>query len=255
MTRTMLRAPHRGASRHPRRKSLLLALALGLGLLIFGAACSEETQDQIRDSAEQGGGEEGGGEEPAPAPEPPPETAPPETAPAPAPAPEGDDEFSDADWVLINALGVIALLVSFGATSMATHRSEKKNAAMTALDRRVRDIGGGGRWLHDQGSMDVLRTTNADEIRITWAGVRGSTIDLEGQIAALRSGIDDVGLDNALAELGVRVAGLRGSLESYVSLRTDPVAPSAALVENATQNVLDRRRQLDAAQQFVTVPR
>jgi hypothetical protein len=255
MTRTMLRAPHRGASRHPRRKSLLLALALGLGLLIFGAACSEETQDQIRDSAEQGGGEEGGGEEPAPAPEPPPETAPPETAPEPAPAPEGDDEFSDEDWVLIIALGVIALLVIIGATSMATHRSEKKNAAMTALDRRVRDIGGGGRWLHDQGSMDVLRTTNADEIRITWAGVRGSTIDLEGQIAALRSGIDDVGLDNALAELGVRVAGLRGSLESYVSLRTDPVAPSAALVENATQNVLDRRRQLDAAQQFVTVPR
>ncbi len=254
MTRTMLRAPHRGASRHPRRKSLLLALALGLGLLIFGAACSEETQDQIRDSAEQGGGEEGGGEEPAP--EPPPETAPPETAPPEtAPAPEENDEFSDEDWVLIIALGVIALLVIIGATSMATHRSEKKNAAMTALDRRVRDIGGGGRWLHDQGSMDVLRTTNADEIRITWAGVRGSTIDLEGQIAALRSGIDDAGLDNALAELGVRVAGLRGSLESYVSLRTDPVAPSAALVENATQNVLDRRRQLDAAQQFVTVPR
>ena len=254
MTRTMLRAPHRGASRHPRRKSLLLALALGLGLLIFGAACSEETQDQIRDSAEQGGGEEGGGEEPAP--EPPPETAPPETAPPEtAPAPEENDEFSDEDWVLIIALGVIALLVIIGATSMATHRSEKKNAAMSALDRRVRDIGGGGRWLHDQGSMDVLRTTNADEIRITWAGVRGSTIDLEGQIDALRSGIDDAGLDNALAELGVRVAGLRGSLESYVSLRTDPVAPSAALVENATQNVLDRRRQLDAAQQFVTVPR
>lgn len=236
-----------------------MALLLAAGVLL--AACSEDTQDQIRDAAGQAGSGDDGGEEgqAPPAEEPPPETtaAPAPEQPAPEqPAPEqpAEDEFSDEDWILLIVLGVLALIVIIGATAAATNHSEKKEAARAALDRRTREISGGARWLHDQGSMEILRLTDPQQIRSAWAGVRGSTIDLESQITALRAGIDDPALDGSLAELGVGVAGLRGALESYVSLRLDP-ASSPALVENATQTVQDRRRQLDASMQTVAMRR
>ncbi len=255
----------------------MLGAAMTLGLFAVVGGCSSETQGKIQDAADNanlgsgqggsggdsGGGSDTGGGDPngggSNAPDVtlpdvtgPPETAPPATAPA-ATAPPATDSSSDTglsneDWLLLAILGVVAFAVIVGATSAATHHSDKKSAARAELNGKLSDIVGGCRWLHDSGSLDVLRQSDPIQLTSAWDTFRGRAVDVEGRISALAAGPIDSNLVQSLNFLGQSVAGLRSALSSNVSLRMDAEATSQLpLVDQSTQTVTDRRRQLDQA--------
>ena len=240
---------------HPRRR-LAFSAAVGVGLLILLTACSDETKDKIQDAidAEDPGGESP--QEPAPEPEPPPETEPPpepEPEPPPATEPEAppeDDELSNEDWLILGLLGLAAFAIIVGATSLAARHSEAKKSAQATLQHRIHQIAGIGRWVHDQGSVDVLRLSDPDQIRSSWTTTRTQMLELEGRIAALTAdvGPSDPALFDRLNQVGQTATALRGSLDSNVAIRLDPdAAAKSAMVESTTQTVLERRRDLDTA--------
>ena len=236
----------RSTARSPRGVLFVAAIALGLvGLL---GACSSETQDQIRDAVSTTAPSEG---------EAPPETAPPETAPPEEGTPSEDGEgLTTEEWILIGILAVAAFALIVGATSASSRHSEKKHAARVALNDRLGEIVGGSRWMVDQGSVEIMSTNDPAQLRTSWDDLRRRAIDLEGQIAALATGSGDGHLDESLGYLGQRVAGLRGALDSLVSLRTSHDAMSQqALIVNAEQTVQERRQQTAAAIEPVAAAR
>ena len=96
----------------------------------------------------------------------------------------------------------------------------------------------------------MLRLSDDDQIRGVWAATRTQILELEARTNGLEATVTDPVLADHLQRLGHSVASLRGALDSSVSLRLDPdvdPAAKATLVESATQTVLDRRRELDAA--------
>jgi hypothetical protein len=233
---------------------VVAGLVIGAMVTLLAAGCSEETKDQISDAVEEGGGAPGDGVEPAPPEEtqPPPEAtepAPPEeTAPAPPEnGTETDEGLSSEDWLIIALIGVAGLAIIFGATALATNRSGSKQAARASLARRLGEISGRARWVHDQGSIDVLRVSDPDQLRSLWNDVRVGMVDLEGTIAALAPSVGDAGLIQSLSYLGQSIAGLRGALESNVALRLDPgAAGQAELLEQSNRAVFERRQQVQA---------
>jgi hypothetical protein len=243
----------RSRTRPPRRLSFFAAIAMGLVVLL--GACSSETQDQIRDAVSTTAPSDG---EAPPEETAPPETSPPETSPPEETAPPEEDgeSLSTEEWVLIGILAVVLFGLIIGATSASARHSEKKQAARSALNGRLGEIAGGSRWMVDQGSVEILRTTDPAQLRTSWDDLRRRAIDLEGQIATLVSSTGDGNLDESLRYLGQRVAGLRGSLDSLVSLRTaQDAASQQALIANAEQTVSERRQQVAAAIEPVAAAR
>ena len=140
--------------------------------------------------------------------------------------------------------------------SVASRRSDNKIAAGAALNGRLDEIIGGSRWLVDQGSVEIARTTDPVLLRSSWDDLRRRTIDLEGTVASLAAGTGDRGLDESLHYLGQRVAGLRSSLESLVLLRTAEDASSQqALIASTEHTVHERRQQVAAAVDPVAMAR
>ena len=163
---------------------------------------------------------------------------------------EGDDgsSLTTEDWILLGILGVLGIGVIMGVTSLAHHHSEKKQAAKAGLDSRLGEIVGSARWIHDQGSMDVLRVSDPRQLASTWDGVRARIIDLEANVSGLGSQVSNRSLQQSLSRLGQTAAGLRGALESLVSLRLGSDADDQAdLIQSARQTVEERRRQLGQA--------
>ena len=143
-----------------------------------------------------------------------------------------------------------------GVTSVAHNHSEKKAAALAEQNRSIGEIVGTARWIHDQGSVEVLRLTDPDQIERSWGDVRGRMIDLEADVATKRAATDDPDLAGSLGRLGESVAGLRGALSSYVSLRTGPDAGTQPeLIQDAAGTARERRQQLAAAIEPVAAAR
>lgn len=220
---------------------VLAAILLGFaGLLI---ACSEEGQSRTEQDL-------GANEQPA-------EIAPPETEPEPATteapaADEGetsDDGLSTEDWILLGVFAVVVVAVIVWATSAAGRRSAAKAAADSELRRRLGEIVGAGRWIHDSGSVEILLATDPGQAQSAWIEVRRRMVDLEGQIWATTAETTDTKLVTALRSLGRSVTELRGATESYVSakLRLAGTADGEQLLRIPDQAVNDHRQRLQAA--------
>ena len=225
-----------------RRRGLLFYVALALGALALLGACTDEEGNPVVTLPEDV-------ELPdvtLPAPE---EPAPEEPAPEqPAPEEPADDEgLTTEEWVLLGILGVLVIAVIIGATSAATRHSAKKGAARAGLNGRLSTITGTSRWVLDQASVETLRISDPAQLTTSWAGTRTRIIDLESDITVLMGSTGDSGLDQSLSMLGQNVAGLRGSLDTLVSLRTsDAAAGQQALIDDAARTVQERRQQLSA---------
>jgi hypothetical protein len=156
--------------------------------------------------------------------------------------------LSTEDWILLGILGVLGVAVIMGVTSLAHHHSEKTQAAKANLNSRLGEIVGSARWIHDQGSIDVLRVSDPRQLASTWDGVRERIIDLEANVSGLGSQVSDRGLQQALSRLGQTAAGLRGALGSSVSLRLgSDAADQADLIQSARRTVDERRQQFGQA--------
>jgi hypothetical protein len=273
--RTVLRHLRGGAARW-------VVIGLG-GVALLLSACSDEAKDQIGEAIEGvetgPGGDTAGGSAP-PATDPPatdrppidrpetdrPETDPPSTdppstdppgteAPPASDPPAGgdqqpttDDAMSTEDWILLGILGVAAFALIVGVTSAAHSHSEKKAAALAEQNRSIGEIVGTSRWIHDQGSLEVLRQTDPGALERSWDDLRGRMVDLEARIATKRSATDDGDLGRSLDRLGQAVAGLRGALTSYVSLSAGAVpGTEPELIQDASRTARERRNQLAAA--------
>ena len=258
------------------RVAALRWLAIGLGALaLLLSACSDEAKEQIGEAiegVETGPGRDTAGGSVPPATDPPatdpPATDPPSTEAAPAtdppatePAPGGeqpatDDRISTEDWILLGILGIAAFALIVGVTSAAHRHSEKKAAALAEQNRSIGEIVGVARWIHDQGSLEVLRLTDPGQLERAWNDVRGRMVDLEAEVATERASTDDAHLDRSLDQLGQSVAGLRGALSSSVGLRTGAGAGSQTqLIQDAAQTARERRIQLAAAIDTVAAAR
>ncbi len=269
-SRESTRAARRG------RTTTVRWLAIGLGALaLLLSVCSDEAKDQLGEAIEgvetgSGGDTAGGSAPPAtdppatdpPSTDPPSTEAPPATDPPAAEPPSDgeqpatDDEMSTEDWILLGILGIAAFALIVGVTSAAHSHSEKKAAALADQNRSIGEIVGAARWIHDQGSLEVLRLTDPGQLERSWNDVRGRMIDLEAEIATIRAATDDAQLERSLDQLGQSVSGLRGALGSSVSLRTGADAGSQPeLIQDATRTARERRSQLAAAIEPVAAAR
>ena len=224
--------------------------AVGMAMVL--GACSEETQQGIRDAIEEGQSpSDGDSGEPAPEEPAPEEPAPEEPAPEePAPEETPDDVeegLSDEDWLIIAILAVAAFAVILVATSLSSSRSRKKEAARASFNRSLDQVIGGSRWVHDQATIDVLGATNPEQLRHIWNNTRARIVDVEGDVAVFSAGISDPGLQHSLATLGQSLAETRSVLESNVATRLEPGAGREELVQSSNRAVYDRRPQLLAA--------
>ena len=163
----------------------------------------------------------------------------------------GGDSGSDLtteDWILLGVVGVLAIGLIMGVTSVASRHSERKAAAKADLNGRLGEIVGAARWVHDQGSIEILRLTDTRQLASSWNGVRERIVDLEARTSVLASETHDRRLEPALVRLGQTAAGLRGALETSVSLRLGADAPEQTdLIQDARATVDERRRQLGQA--------
>ncbi len=226
-----------------RQQVLVLVIAV-LGSLMLMTACSSEA----------GSGAGGGTEEPAP----PATEAPaaPETPDSGGSGGETTDGLSSEDWLLIAVLDLGAAAVLFLITSMASNRSRKKDAARSSLNHDLDRVIGGARWVHDQGSLDVLSSTSPEQLRTGWMLVRDRIVDLEGQTATVAAGASNSNLERSLSSLGRCLAGLRSALESSVSARLDPSGVGQEdRVAASSRDVYARRTELMAAIEPVAAAR
>ncbi|MGI9623477.1 MAG: hypothetical protein ACR2PK_11620 [Acidimicrobiales bacterium] len=157
-----------------------------------------------------------------------------------------EEGLSSEDWLIIALLGVAAIAIVLFATSAASKRSDDKRAAQASLNSRLGQITGNARWIHDQGSADVMRATDPQQLRSVWNDTRTRMVDLEGNIATQAATVKDPTTQQALTNLQSSVAGLRGALESDVSTRLDETADDS-LRQSSGQTVYSRRQQLQAA--------
>ncbi|MCP3856451.1 MAG: hypothetical protein GY745_11620 [Actinomycetia bacterium] len=133
-------------------------------------------------------------------------------------------------------------------TSLASRHSEQKASARRVRNRRLAEIVGTGRWIHDQGSVDLLRATSAEQLRMLWAGTRERIMESERAVAVMATEESDESLALSLDEAGRALVGLRGAAESYVSVKLSPPTESTgALLTAATQTLYERRQQLESA--------
>ncbi len=157
-------------------------------------------------------------------------------------------ELTNEDWILLGVIGVLAIGVIMGVTSLASHHSENKRAATDSLNRRLGEIVGAARWLHDQGTIEILRLTDTRLLASSWNTVRDRIVDLEARISVLANETHDRRLEQALLRLGQTAAGLRGALETSVALRLDADASEQSdLIQDARATVDERRRQFGQA--------
>jgi hypothetical protein len=179
--------------------------------------------------------EDGSGGEPAPEPENPIETP-------------GEGSLSSEDILILALLGGGAVVAILAITSVASSRSEKKEAERQVRRRQFADLVGGVRWVKDQGTLEILRTTDPAMLSRTWQATNARIVDLEGRAASLQLQSSDEETAAALDELGRAAGALRAALNADVSLRSDPaMADRDDLVVSSAQVVQMRRVDLDTA--------
>ena len=135
-----------------------------------------------------------------------------------------------------------------GLVAYASRRSGKQQAEQSASRRSAGEIVGLSRWLADQGSIDVLRSTDVQQLELAWQTVRTRAVDLENRCQALANSAEHANLSEALRTLSINVAGLRGALETSVQLRKDPKASEMEqLIAESTNTVSQRRQEVQSA--------
>lgn len=231
--------------------------AVVIGSLVLLGACSSDGTSPL-----EGGGvtvpADGGGAEPAPEPEPEPAPEPepePEPAPEPAQPPaetpdegESDSGLTSEQWFAIILIALAGFTLIAGLVAYASRRSGKQQAEQSASRRSAGEIVGLSRWLADQGSIDVLRSTDVEQLELAWQTVRTRAVDLENRCQALANSAEHANLSEALRTLSINVAGLRGALETSVQLRKDPKASEMEqLIAESTNTVSQRRQEVQSA--------
>ena len=189
---------------------------------------------------------DGAGGESAPAPEPEPE---PEQPPAQTPDEgESDGGLTSNQWFAIILIALAGLALIAGIVASASRRSDKQQAERSASRRSAGEIVGLSRWLADQGSIDVLRSTDVQQLELAWQTVRTRAVDLENRCQALANSAEHANLSDALRTLSISVASLRGALETSVRLRKDPNASEMEqLIAESTTTVSQRRQEVQSA--------
>ena len=238
-------------------RRLRRSCAVVVGSLVLLGACSSDGTSPL-----EGVGvtvpADGGGAEPAPEPEP--EPAPePEPEPEPAPEPEqppaetpdegeSDGGLTSEQWFAIILIALAGFALIAGLVAYASRRSGKQQAEQSASRRSAGEIVGLSRWLADQGSIDVLRSTDVQQLELAWQTVRTRAVDLENRCQALANSAEHANLSEALRTLSINVAGLRGALETSVQLRKDPKASEMEqLIAESTNTVSQRRQEVQSA--------
>ena len=188
--------------------------------------------------------------EPAPEPEPEPAPAPePEQQPAQTPD-EGESEggLTGNQWFAIILIALAGFALIAGIVASASRRSDKQQVERSANRRSAGEIVGLSRWLADQGSIDVLRSTDVQQLELAWQTVRTRAVDLENRCQALANSAEHANLSDALRTLSISVASLRGALETSVQLRKDPNASEMEqLIAESTTSVSQRRQEVQSA--------
>lgn len=249
-------------ARRDRRRMVLPCAVAGLAIVVLMGGCSEDgplsgvTLPGV--SAPDGGGQPAETNPPEPEPEPEATAEPaPEPTPDPGPEPEvpadsdddSDDGVSAQDILLIALLGVALLIVVAIVKKLASPRARHAAPVPAPIQpSRLSDLVGGCRWVHDIGSMELLRTSDPAQLGRAWQVTGARIVELEAWAASLAIEATTTESAMALREIGRTTAGLRTALESDVTLRTDPaMADRDDLVRASTQTVQQRRMDLDVA--------
>ncbi len=244
------------------RRVHALAAPIGLALVLVLGGCGDGSlSDGLIPTITTQGGDDGASapEETAPPETAPPDTAPPETAPpetappetAPpetAPQPEGEEDsgLNGRNLLLLALLvaGVLAIL----AVVRGMSSSRKPASGPDPQSSRMADLLSGCRWVHDQGSMEILRTSDPAQLGRAWQVTGARIVELEGWAGSLAIESTEPARATALQDLGRAASGLRSALESDVSLRADPgMVDRDDLVRASAQTVQQRRMDLDVA--------
>jgi hypothetical protein len=245
---------HHAMKRRGVRRSALLVVAASAMLF----ACSSDGQSPLTTAelpaAEEPAPEEPAPEEPAPEEPAPEEPAPEEPAPEePAPeqpAPEEpaeDDGLTSEQWIIIVLGGLLLIAVIAAIAAMMSRRSNGANVA-SAQQVQLDGIMRNARAIYDSTVLTVLQPNEPAGLQSVWSVAQRQLIDLEAQVTSLSSGITDSATLAVLQQLGIAVTGVRGALESNVSLRLAG-QDQATLVDASNQTALARRAELEGALQ------
>lgn len=157
-----------------------------------------------------------------------------------------DDGLSTEQWVLVLVIAVVVIAAIAGLVAVTNGRSRDRRQRQMQTQQRRDQIVGGCRWVHDQGALTVLSTSDPAMLRSTWTTVERQLLELESSIAAAQSQADG-GADSSLAGAGRAVSAVRGALAADVAARSGTETPAPEVVAQTRQTVLDRNRELEAA--------
>lgn len=161
---------------------------------------------------------------------------------------ESDDSDDDSDlllWLAVIGLGIVAIACIAAIASSSSRRRRVRTVNHDVRNRQLAEVLSSSRWVHDQ-SITVMQIAEPVQLGSAWGQMRNQILDVERSVATMSSRPEMVGLALPMSELGSALAGVRGSLESYVTLASG-VPASSDVIDNAMQTVQVRRRQLEAA--------
>jgi hypothetical protein len=247
-------------SAHHRRTRWIRAFVIGVGAVALLGACTSDGAPLFPQATTVPDGVAPETPEPeAPAPEPEPEAPAPEAPEPEQPAPEqpapeppaaespvpSDDGMATGEWVVLIILGAGAFALIMGIVSLASKHSDKKRAQQSSLRRQIGEVVGLGNWIIDQGSVEVLRASEAHQLDTAWRSLLVRSIDLETRCASMSGMIDDREIGEMILRLATDAAALRVVLDTNVSLRLDPnAAANAVLIDETTRSVYQRRQEV-----------
>lgn len=162
-------------------------------------------------------------------------------------------------WLIITAI-VAATIAAF---LVVTNSSERPPDAIppgpNRLQRQLRDVVDGANWIHDSGSVELLRSNDPRQARARWSEIRRLMLRIESRIATIAVGTGDPVLDQNLRQLGQCLAELRGAEEGYVTAKLRAAGAAARSqseqrLQTANQAVMAHRQQLLEAIEPVAYP-
>lgn len=159
---------------------------------------------------------------------------------------DGDSERSTEEWLVLIILGVAALAAVLGLAGMISNRRKSVASAQSELQQHVSQAVTDSRWVHDSGTVEVMRQSDPDLLRSTWSGVRLRMGGIEEQVSRLEAGTDNRSLAKKIGALAQSLVALRGAIDAYVSVKADPNS-QPALTQDALDTVTARRSELEAA--------
>ena len=171
---------------------------------------------------------------------------------------EADDDGSGDDsdviqWVIIGIVAIVALLVIGAVASSLGRRNDqaqdRRDQQRLARHERLSRIVGGGQWVHDQVSLEMLNpSVDPERLQQNWQDMRRRIYDLGSEAAALAVDSDPQ-TASSLRDLSRTLGSVVGAIDTNVGLRStsdqnDPGAQNALAASNDA--VQARRAELAA---------